>query len=101
MHYSLGAAPEVQRPQRRQPLQRPRHSRPALVPKAITTAAGKKLQNEEHRFYGGRTCGEKREGCVTGKMETETRKARKHSKLGHADGTGTWQEGKDMVPHSL
>ncbi len=75
MPYRFGSSPEVQRPQRRQPLQRPRHSRPALFPKAITTAAGKRHQNEEHRFYGGSTGGEQGEGCVTGKMETETRKA--------------------------
>ncbi len=70
MHCRLGASPEVQRLQRCQPLQRPRHSRPALFPKVINTAGGKRHQNEQHRFYGGSTGGEKMEGFVTGKMET-------------------------------
>ena len=38
-HAALRASPEVQRLQRRQPPQRPRHSRPALRLEVILTAA--------------------------------------------------------------
>ena len=38
---ALRASPEAQRRQRRQPPQRPRHSRPAVLPEAISPAAGR------------------------------------------------------------
>jgi hypothetical protein len=50
-HAALRASPEVQRLQRRQPLQRPRHSRPAVRLEAILTAADERGRQSE----GGRS----------------------------------------------
>ncbi len=53
--------PETQSPQRRQPPQRPRHSRPAVLPEVILAAAGR--ESEMRSTRSGRRRGMRQAGC--------------------------------------
>ena len=58
---ALRASPEVQRRECRQPPQRPRHSRPAVLPEVIPAAAGQGSEMSSTR--SGRRRGMRQAGC--------------------------------------